>query len=260
MTHLTTNSTQTAILAHQHSRQILQQLGIVLWVDKNRTVLTLPATAQPVVSLANKPAKQHASQSDIVSKTNSQRGDVIDVPTVKPLTQIASIPHQSTQDKHTNQTKVALPLPNLQATQPSQLEIRFQIQAMAYRQWLIMVDVDRLDIAGRELWLSLQRAIGQAAQMHGLSCMVKKLDYPPFVDDPNANSISMANTSLKGFIFGCMRESLGLRHIAPLTSLPDYLNLQNLYQLKLHQSHQIEQMLFDKTAKQRFWQALHSSD
>ncbi|OAV12298.1 hypothetical protein AO366_0609 [Moraxella catarrhalis] len=120
-----------------------------------------------------------------------------------------------------------------------------------------MADVDALDAAGHELWLSLHRSLTQQAKQQKLALVSRQFDYPLFEDDLTGDSVFLANISLKGFIFGCMRESGQIKYLAPLTTLPDYLNLQSIQNLTLISDYRINQMLQDGTTKKAFWQALH---
>ena len=48
-----------------------------------------------------------------------------------------------------------------------------------------------------------------------------------------------------------MRESGQIKYLAPLTALPDYLNLQSIQNLTLISDYHIDQMLLDGTTKKK---------
>lgn len=250
------------------SRHILAQLGVMLWADRGGSTISLTPKATPPDT-----PKALAHQIDPVSVPAVNTRDV----KLEPSSKAAKNPRQiiDTLLKATAKTKENLTTDALLADikakpiaeQSSAIDsqntaathaIEFHLQAIIYRQWLILVDSDALDTAGRELWMSLNQAIKNQAQRTGAAFYTKTLDYPLFTENGNATSVSMANISLKGFIFGCMITANQLRHMAVLTALPDYLMLDSIYQITLHKHYQINDMLMHADIKKQFWQLIHS--
>ena len=250
------------------NRHILAQLGVMLWADRGSSTVSLTPKAAPPEA-----PKALAHQTDPVSVPAVNNRDV----KLEPSSKAAKNPRQiiDTLLKATAKTKENLTTDALSADikakpiaeQSSAIDsqntvaahaIEFHLQAIIYRQWLILVDSDALDTAGRELWMSLNQAIKNQAQRSGAAFYTKTLDYPLFTEDGNTASVSTANTSLKGFIFGCMIMANQLRHMAVLTTLPDYLMLDSIHQITLHKRYQINDMLMHADIKKQFWQLIHS--
>ena len=250
------------------NRHILAQLGVMLWADRGSSTVSLTPKAAPPEA-----PEALAHQTDPVSVPAVNTRDV----KLEPSSKAAKNPRQiiDTLLKATAKTKENLTTDALSADikaepiaeQSSAIDsqntvaahaIEFHLQAIIYRQWLILVDSDALDTAGRELWMSLNQAIKNQAQRSGAAFYTKTLDYPLFTEDGNTASVSTANTSLKGFIFGCMIMANQLRHMAVLTALPDYLMLDSIHQITLHKRYQINDMLMHADIKKQFWQLIHS--
>lgn len=250
------------------NRHILAQLGVMLWADRGSSTVSLTPKAAPPEA-----PEALAHQTDPVSVPAVNNRDV----KLEPSSKAAKNPRQiiDTLLKATAKTKENLTTDALSADikakpiaeQSSAIDsqntvaahaIEFHLQAIIYRQWLILVDSDALDTAGRELWMSLNQAIKNQAQRTGAAFYTKTLDYPLFTEDGNTASVSTANTSLKGFIFGCMIMANQLRHMAVLTALPDYLMLDSIHQITLHKRYQINDMLMHADIKKQFWQLIHS--
>lgn len=250
------------------NRHILAQLGVMLWADRGSSTVSLTPKAAPPEA-----PEALAHQTDPVSVPAVNNRDV----KLEPSSKAAKNPRQiiDTLLKATAKTKENLTTDALSADikakpiaeQSSAIDsqntvaahaIEFHLQAIIYRQWLILVDSDALDTAGRELWMSLNQAIKNQAQRSGAAFYTKTLDYPLFTEDGNTASVSTANTSLKGFIFGCMIMANQLRHMAVLTALPDYLMLDSIHQITLHKRYQINDMLMHADIKKQFWQLIHS--
>ncbi|MFB6349211.1 hypothetical protein ACFBZI_07240 [Moraxella sp. ZJ142] len=286
------------------NRHIFQQLGMVLWVDKNRPITQLIPWQErsdlsqnlPQSSSQNLAAFDTLANGDINGNTNNNLTKAVLEPNLPDLsTPLKQVPNLATspeiqpksslppvrtpkqaldyllnQQKPSESANTEQTDENLSNTTDGQraadgeLELNFHLQAVIYQNWLLLVDLDTLEMAGRELWLSLQNALfNQASQVSQANpksqakFITKQLDYPIFANDPSSRLVSVANASFKGFIFSCLRESNTLKNIALLTDLPDYLNPE-LPALQLHDEHRIDKMLLDKMAKKAFWQQLHS--
>ncbi|EGE26014.1 hypothetical protein [Moraxella catarrhalis] len=238
------------------NRHILTKLGITIWASKYADVTTLPSAHQPLpqkleisTALAQQiPTQQNPNaQTQLASTPVTHRPkQVIDTP---PKTQQTKTSHLTLPPHHEvldiNQSSFAAK------------SIEYHLKVMIYRNWIMMADVDALDAAGHELWLSLHRSLTRQAKQQQLTLVSRQFDYPLFEDDLTGDSVFLANISLRGFIFGCMRESGQIKYLAPLTALPDYLNLQSIQNLTLISDYHIDQMLLDGTTKKAFWQALH---
>lgn len=241
------------------NRHILTKLGITIWASKYADVTTLPSAHQPLpqkleisTALAQQipkiPTQQNPNaQTQLASTPVTHRPkQVIDTPPNPKQTKTSHLtlpPHHEVLDIH--QSSFAAK------------SIEYHLKVMIYRNWIMMADVDALDAAGHELWLSLHRSLTRQAKQQQLTLVSRQFDYPLFEDDLTGDSVFLANISLRGFIFGCMRESGQIKYLAPLTALPDYLNLQSIQNLTLISDYHIDQMLLDGTTKKAFWQALH---
>lgn len=233
------------------NRHILTKLGITIWASKYADVTTLPSAYQPLpqkleISTAL-PQQSLNTQTQLASTPITHRPkqviDTLPNPKQTKTSHLKSLPHHEVLD--TNQPSfVAKP-------------IEYHLKVMIYRNWIMMADVDALDTAGHELWLSLHRSLARQAKQQKLALVSRQFDYPLFEDDLTGDSVFLANISLRGFIFGCMRESGQIKYLAPLTALPDYLDLQSIQNLTLISDYRINQMLLDGTTKKAFWQALH---
>ena len=257
------------------NRHILTKLGITMWAPRYTDVMTLPSWSG--ASMEGADVKDSdlpmSSMQSLAHQSLSPKSDV-PIPTIDPqpktaLTPVGRSPKQvidtllKTQQAKTSQPKSLLNDDRLEADQlvfeskPKAKVLEYHVKVMIYRSWMIVADVDALDTAGRELWLSLHQSLTRQAKQHQLALISRQFDYPLFEDDPESDSVSLANVSLRGFIFGCMRESGQVKYLAPLTTLPDYLNLESIQNLTLISDHHISQMLLDGAAKKAFWQALH---
>lgn len=241
------------------NRHILTKLGITIWASKYADVTTLPSAHQPLpqkleisTALAQQipkiPTQQNPNaQTQLASTPVTHRPkQVIDTPPNPKQTKTSHLtlpPHHEVLDIH--QSSFAAK------------SIEYHLKVMIYRNWIMMADVDALDAAGHELWLSLHRSLTRQAKQQQLTLVSRQFDYPLFEDDLTGDSVFLANISLRGFIFGCMRESGQIKYLAPLTALPDYLNLQSIQNLTLISDYHIDQMLLDGTTKKAFWQVLH---
>lgn len=261
------------------NRHILTELGITMWAPRHADMMTLPSWSGASMESADVKDSDlpMSSMQPPAHQSLSPKSEVPIPPIIQSLdpqpkiapTPVGRSPKQvidtllKTQQAKTSQQKS---LPNdvrLEADQlvseskPKDKVLEYHVKVMIYRSWIIMADVDALDTAGRELWLSLHQSLTRQAKQHQLALISRQFDYPLFEDDPESDSVSLANVSLRGFIFGCMRESGQVKYLAPLTTLPDYLNLESIQNLTLISDHHISQMLLDGTAKKAFWQALH---
>ena len=241
------------------NRHILTKLGITIWASKYADVTTLPSAHQPLpqkleisTALAQQipkiPTQQNPNaQTQLASTPVTHRPkQVIDTPPNPKQTKTSHLtlpPHHEVLDIH--QSSFAAK------------SIEYHLKVMIYRNWIMMADVDALDAAGHELWLSLHRSLTRQAKQQQLTLVSRQFDYPLFEDDLTGDSVFLANISLRGFIFGCMRESGQIKYLAPLTALPDYLNLQSIQNLTLISDYHIDQSLLDGTTKKAFWQVLH---
>lgn len=245
------------------NRAILSKLGVTLWADRHRATIHIhPADSQPTASTEPpqaivSPVTQPAVSSIAAPKSPKQIIDTLLKSTAKPKPQAST--DAPSADVATNAAIQQPSSQNPAHTDAAADAIEFHLQAILYRDWLILVDVDALDTAGRELWLSLNQAIKNQAERTGAVFIKRQLDYPLFPADIKAASVSTANTSLKGFIFGSTRMVKQLRHVAILSSLPDFLMLDSIYQITIHKQYQISDMLMHADIKKQFWQLLHSS-
>ena len=233
------------------NRHILTKLGITIWASKYADVTTLPSAYQPL------PQKLEISTALPQQSLNTQTQLESTPVTNRPKQIIDTLPK-------TQQTKTShLTLPphhevlDIHQSSFAAKSIEYHLKVMIYRNWIMMADVDALDAAGHELWLSLHRSLTQQAKQQQLTLVSRQFDYPLFEDDLTGDSVFLANISLRGFIFGCMRESGQIKYLAPLTALPDYLDLQSIQNLTLISDYHIDQMLLDGTTKKAFWQVLH---
>ncbi|WP_064646547.1 hypothetical protein [Moraxella catarrhalis] len=232
------------------NRHILTKLGITIWASKYADVTTLPSAYQP---LPQKGVPIALVQQSLNAQTQLESTPV----THRPKQVIDTLPKtQQTKTSH-----LTLPLNHevldIHQSPFAAKSIEYHLKVMIYQNWIMMADVDALDAAGHELWLSLHRSLTQHAKQQKLALVSRQFDYPLFEDDLTGDSVFLANISLRGFIFGCMRESGQIKYLAPLTTLPDYLNLQSIQNLTLISDYRINQMLQDGTTKKAFWQALH---
>ncbi|OAV10844.1 hypothetical protein AO377_0642 [Moraxella catarrhalis] len=232
------------------NRHILTKLGITIWASKYADVTTLPSAYQPLPQkgMATALAQQSLNaQTQLASTPVTHRPkQVIDT---LPKTQQTKTSHLKSPPQHE--------VLDIHQSSFAAKSIEYHLKVMIYQNWIMMADVDALDAAGHELWLSLHRSLTQQAKQQKLALVSRQFDYPLFEDDLTGDSVFLANISLKGFIFGCMRESGQIKYLAPLTTLPDYLNLQSIQNLTLISDYRINQMLQDGTTKKAFWQALH---
>lgn len=233
------------------NRHILTKLGITIWASKYADVTTLPSAHQPLPQKLEMPTAQAQqslnAQTQLASTPITHRPkQIIDTLLNTQQTKtshLKSPPHHEVLDIHQSPFVAK--------------SIEYHVKVMIYRHWIIMADVDALDAAGHELWLSLHQSLTRQAKQQQLALVSRQFDYPLFEDDLADDSVFLANISLRGFIFGCMRESGQIKYLAPLTTLPDYLNLQSIQNLTLISDYRINQMLQDGTTKKAFWQALH---
>lgn len=232
------------------NRHILTKLGITIWASKYADVTTLPSAHQP---LPQKGVATALPQQSLNAQTQLESTPA----THRPKQVIDTLP--KTQQTKTSHLTLPLNHEVLDINQSpfAAKSIEYHLKVMIYQNWIMMADVDALDAAGHELWLSLHRSLTQQAKQQKLALVSRQFDYPLFEDDLTGDSVFLANISLKGFIFGCMRESGQIKYLAPLTTLPDYLNLQSIQNLTLISDYRINQMLQDGTTKKAFWQALH---
>ncbi|MPY08177.1 hypothetical protein [Moraxella catarrhalis] len=232
------------------NRHILTKLGITIWASKYADVTTLPSAHQP---LPQKGVATALPQQSLNAQTQLESTPA----THRPKQVIDTLP--KTQQTKTSHLTLPLNHEVLEINQSSfaAKSIEYHLKVMIYQNWIMMADVDALDAAGHELWLSLHRSLTQHAKQQKLALVSRQFDYPLFEDDLTGDSVFLANISLRGFIFGCMRESGQIKYLAPLTTLPDYLNLQSIQNLTLISDYRINQMLQDGTTKKAFWQALH---
>ncbi|OAU95413.1 hypothetical protein [Moraxella catarrhalis] len=257
------------------NRHILTKLDITMWAPRHADVMTLPSWSG--ASMEGADVKDSdlpmSSMQPPAHQSLSPKSEVPIPPIIQSLdpqpkiapTLVGRSPKQvndtllKTQQAKTSHLKSPPQHEVLEINQSSfaAKSIEYHLKVMIYRHWIIMADVDALDTAGRELWLSLHQSLTRQAKQHHLALISRQFDYPLFEDDPESDSVSLANVSLRGFIFGCMRESDQVKYLAPLTTLPDYLNLESIQNLTLISDHHISQMLLDGTAKKAFWQALH---
>lgn len=233
------------------NRHILTKLGITIWASKYADVTTLPSAYQPL------PQKLEISTALPQQSLNTQTQLASTPVTHRPKQIIDTLP--KTQQTKTSHLKSPPQHEVLDIHQSSfaAKSIEYHLKVMIYQNWIMMADVDALDTAGHELWLSLHRSLTQQAKQQKLALVSRQFDYPLFEDDLTGDSVFLANISLRGFIFGCMRESGQIKYLAPLTALPDYLDLQSIQNLTLISDYHINQMLQDGTTKKVFWQALH---
>ncbi len=233
------------------NRHILTKLGITIWASKYADVTTLPSSHQPLPQKLEMPTAQAQqslnAQTQLASTPITHRPkQIIDTLLNTQQTKtshLKSPPHHEVLDIHQSPCVAK--------------SIEYHVKVMIYRHWIIMADVDALDAAGHELWLSLHQSLTRQAKQQQLALVSRQFDYPLFEDDLADDSVFLANISLRGFIFGCMRESGQIKYLAPLTTLPDYLNLKSIQNLTLINDYRINQMLQDGTTKKAFWQALH---
>ena len=71
--------------------------------------------------------------------------------------------------------------------QPKSIE--YHLKVMIYRNWIMMADVDALDAAGHELWLSLHRSLTRQAKQQQLTLVSRQFDHPLFEDDLTGDSV-----------------------------------------------------------------------
>lgn len=233
------------------NRHILTKLGITIWASKYADVTTLPSAYQP---LPQKGVPKAPPQQNPNAQTQLESTPV----THSPKQVIDTLPKtQQTKTSHLKSPPNHEVLLDIHQSSFAAKSIEYHLKVMIYQNWIMMADVDALDAAGHELWLSLHRSLTQQAKQQKLALVSRQFDYPLFEDDLTGDSVFLANISLKGFIFGCMRESGQIKYLAPLTTLPDYLNLQSIQNLTLISDYRINQMLQDGTTKKAFWQALH---
>lgn len=257
------------------NRQILAQLGVVLWANRDSKVISITKRGMPAAISAIAPPDQLSAQdlhspiasrtlnlpsSEKVSKAANISEKTAKISTPKNPKQIIDALKATLQVKAHEPTADDTDAPERQvsAHASNTFQIEFHLQAIIYRDWLILIDADGLDSADRELWLSLTKAIKNEAKRTQAAFFTDALNYPLFPDDPDANCLSVASTSVMGFVFGCMRRAPDLSHIAILNKLPDYLNLSEMHQITVHKNHQISQMLIDREQKKQFWQMLHA--
>ena len=238
------------------NRHILTKLGITIWASKYADVTTLPSAHQPPPQ-KGVPTAAPTQQIPTQQNPNAQT-QLATIPiTHSPKQIIDTLPNP--QQTNTSHLKSPPHHEVLDTNQPSFVAkpIEYHLKVMVYRNWIMMADVDALDAAGHELWLSLHRSLARQARQQQLTLVSRQFDYPLFEDDLTGDSVFLANISLRGFIFGCMRESGQIKYLAPLTALPDYLDLQSIQNLTLMSDYRINQMLLDGATKKAFWQALH---
>lgn len=253
---------------YYQNRQILARLGIPLWANRSSITASM-----------GKAADRTTQQTAIIQPSPEPPVKLADDMPINPKSALSTSSKTAPQNpkqiidtllKSTAKTKVKQPPSSAKTDAPAEfasleptlqtIKIEFHLQAMIYRDWLILVNVDTLDTAGRELWLSLNQAIAKQARQAGTVFLNKALNYPLFADDANAdtNTISVANTTVKGFVFGCRRAVDELNHIAVLSPLPDFLTLDQMYQITIHKQYQISDMLIQAAIKKQFWQAIHA--
>lgn len=135
------------------------------------------------------------------------------------------------------------------------LNIRYQIQAICYHDWVLMIDEAFLDESQKNLWQSLSDALKNQAKTTKINYLALNFSYPisQDIDDANqeAKNPLLAQSAFMGFLFGLTAADdsrlIFLSQTHPVLQLPKSAH----FQLKLDQ-------LFDNEQKRKFWRWLHA--
>lgn len=247
------------------SRTILSALGVVLWAARTSQTQLL---AQPSADVSSQPLARTAvstqvspSKADITAPTNKPSK----APIGSQLTHLSqALKEHSRQAQHHTVQELSS---TTQSTTSTELDTvpTFRLQAIVYRQWVLLVDFDGIDIAKKDIWVSLNQAIQNHAKASQLTYEQRVLNYPIISNDPNANQPAVIDASIKGFIFGCLQASPKIEQILVLSVLPPCINLKNIIsalddKLVINQDFGLDKMWKQPTAKKQFWQYLHQAD
>lgn len=245
------------ILQNQYAERqyLLARLGITRWADKDASALVLPqfvdvigdfvsdddtqaapsAKKIPLTSASNEQLKQIQQK----KSAHTQNADGIDANDHLPSAQ-ESKPADDNQAKLPNETTANAP------------EIRYQLQAIRYGDWVILADDLQMTIATRALWLSLSQALAKQAQANEQLFFIRKLNYPLSGDDEYAAATpaneALALASFEGLLFGLTAgESLSMACVTPLLELLSK-------NKKFATLPSLAQMAQEATLKRQFWE------
>lgn len=241
------------------TRSILHSLGVQLWAARTSQTQVLDkqlaqplALAQPVISSQAPPtASPVLVKAEVVSQSPKQ-------PIGSQLSKLQQTLKQHSQQAQNHNPSASLTDENADMDTP----ISFKLQAVIYQQWLLLVDFDSIELAVKDVWLSLQSAIQNHAKTVQLTYEMRTLNYPIIANDARANQPAVINASVQGFIFGCLRSNTKIEQIFVLSKLPDYLNLENLLDTlgvkpAINLDYQLDAMHKHPDQKKVFWQSLH---
>lgn len=255
----------TGFYNKQHqSRTILNALGISLWAlrSSQTQVLEYPSVsaAQP---LAQSMIPTPASLSE--SSISTAPIDKHKAPIGSQLTHLSQALKEHSRQAHNHsiqETTLAK-----QSAKITELDTvpTFQLQAIIYRRWILLVNFDGIDIAKKDIWVSLNQAIQHHAKVSQMAYEQRLLNYPLISNDPNANQPAVIDASIKGFIFGCLQAGVKIEQILVLSALPPCINLKNIIstlndKLTINQDFGLDEMWQQPTTKKQFWQYLHQAD
>lgn len=232
------------------NRHILSMMGISLWAKKSHATthvhhvcdrmsnprlarildMVIPQAMPEPLVLVDKDEICHKLQH--LNQPSSQLPQSLD---------LTNVPKQPSDDA--KPTPVSPP--------PALADIRYQLQGVRYRDWLVVVDMTHLDTNAQSLWFSLSQALTNHAQTHGLAWRVHEVAYP-FVEDDYAEhqNFTPAQDVFLGFMIGlALPNALSAFRVAFLTPLPDGIDY-----LVSHDLPSIDDMIKNANHKRALWQ------
>lgn len=238
------------------SRTILHSLGVQLWATRTSQTRVLDAQLTSSPSIQSDISSQLPQTSPVSVKT-----EVVNQASKQPIgSQLSKL--QQVLKQHSQQAQHHASAPVADKNTIIDATISFKLQAVIYQQWLLLVDFDSIELAVKDVWLSLQNAIQNHAKTAQLAYQMRTLNYPIVANDACANQPAIINASVQGFIFSCLRGDIKIEQIFVLSKLPECLNLENLLDALgskpvINADYQLDDMRKHPDQKKVFWQLLH---
>lgn len=246
----------------QYNRHILSMMGVAVWVNRRRqTQAIVPMTdglrqtanprlahllSRPSASTkTSKPQPLIGKQSNDIVQTHKDAVDkalplhtVSDGKAITPIEKKAILPKTD--------TLVDVP------THSAQTEhIRYQLQAVRYQEWVLVVDMSMMTQQEHLLWMSLNQALARHATQANLYYRHHQISYPLVQDEYVAHQgLNPAKSVFLGFVLGMTFDKVNATKpkvvfLSPLTQGLQYEADDTLPS--------VSQMLKDEQLKKQLW-------
>lgn len=223
------------------NRYIFSQLGMQLWAGRSTQVQAVDfATVHnlPISQLSSHLATPNDTPITVLQSEALVKPDIVRQPTALNADKMSDLASQD--------TKIDSSSSALQENQPS---ISYQLSAVLYRNWLLLVDEHQLEMATKSVWSSLMQALEKNAKQHQYRHQIRQLSYP--FDEIYGQPL-LAQRSLDGFVFGLTKGDSSIQ-VLTLTQMHDAIETDAAWLSQFS----LADMSVAGEQKKQFWQFLH---